>query len=132
MRIRLTGTPAECAAMVTLLRGTNAVAVNDVSGPYPNRGDTSRARVYLDVWVAQRLAEASAWTGGCQLCGATGTVLRHLDSVDHPDDPRHMCANGAQCAARIEADMAGRCPLCGQDGGWCGLSCPAQIEDGAP
>jgi hypothetical protein len=48
MKIRLTGLPAETSQAVSALRGAPALDVTEVSGPYPNRGDTRMVRVYIE------------------------------------------------------------------------------------
>jgi hypothetical protein len=49
MKIRLTGTQAECAKLAFLLRyGPPDLEVIQVSQPYPNRGDSHLVRVYLE------------------------------------------------------------------------------------
>jgi hypothetical protein len=50
MKLRLQGTPAECAKLTFLLRyGPPDLEVVEVSQPYPNRGDSAQVRVYLEV-----------------------------------------------------------------------------------
>jgi hypothetical protein len=50
MKLRLTGTEAECARLTFLLRyGPPDLEVVEVSQPYPNRGDSAQVRVYLEV-----------------------------------------------------------------------------------
>jgi hypothetical protein len=50
MKLRLTGTAAECARLAFLLRyGPPDLDVLEVSRPYPNRGDPDQVRVYLEV-----------------------------------------------------------------------------------
>jgi hypothetical protein len=57
MKLRLTGTEAECARLVFLLRfGPPNLEVVQVSPPYPNRGDSAQVRVYLEVQFPQGLA----------------------------------------------------------------------------
>jgi hypothetical protein len=41
------GTPAECAALVAVLR--DRTEVREVSGVYPKRGDSHLVRVYVDL-----------------------------------------------------------------------------------
>jgi hypothetical protein len=49
MKLRLQGTPAECAKLCFLLRyGPPDLEVVEVSQPYPNRGDDRLVRVYLE------------------------------------------------------------------------------------
>jgi hypothetical protein len=49
MKIRLTGTEEECAKLAFLLRyGPPDLEVVEVSPPYPNRGDSTQVRVYLE------------------------------------------------------------------------------------
>jgi hypothetical protein len=49
MKIRLTGTEAECAKLSFLLRyGPPDLGVVEVSPPYANRGDRHLVRVYLE------------------------------------------------------------------------------------
>jgi hypothetical protein len=50
MKLRLQGTPAECAKLCFLLRyGPPDLDVVEVSRPYANRGDSRQLRVYLEV-----------------------------------------------------------------------------------
>jgi hypothetical protein len=50
MKLRLTGTEAECARLTFLLRyGPPDLEVVEVSQPYANRGDSVQVRVYLEV-----------------------------------------------------------------------------------
>jgi hypothetical protein len=50
MKLRLTGTQAECAKLAFLLRyGPPDLEVVEVSQPYANRGDGAQVRVYLEV-----------------------------------------------------------------------------------
>jgi hypothetical protein len=49
MKLRLQGTPAECAKLCFLLRyGPPDLEVVEVSQPYANRGDSRQVRVYLE------------------------------------------------------------------------------------
>jgi hypothetical protein len=48
MKLRLHGTPAECATATERLRHTPALHVQDQRGPYPDRGG-ELVRVYLTV-----------------------------------------------------------------------------------
>jgi hypothetical protein len=50
MKLRLQGTPAECARVCFLLRyGPPDLEVVEVSQPYANRGDSRLVRVYLEI-----------------------------------------------------------------------------------
>ena len=50
MKLRLQGTPPECAKLTSLLRhGSPDLEVVEVSQPYPNRGDSAQVRVYLEI-----------------------------------------------------------------------------------
>ena len=50
MKLRLTGTEAECAMLAFLLRyGPSDLEIVEVSPPYANRGDSRLVRVYLEV-----------------------------------------------------------------------------------
>jgi hypothetical protein len=48
MKLRLHGTPSECAAAARLLRRTPGLHITDQSRPYPDRGG-ELVRVYLTV-----------------------------------------------------------------------------------
>jgi hypothetical protein len=48
MKIRLMGLPAETDQAVSALRDARGLDVTEVSGPYPNRGDTRLVRVYIE------------------------------------------------------------------------------------
>jgi hypothetical protein len=49
MKLRLQGTPAECAKLCFLLRyGPPDLEVVEVSQPHPNRCDSAQVRVYLE------------------------------------------------------------------------------------
>jgi hypothetical protein len=57
MKLRLQGTPAECARLCFLLRhGPRNLEVTEVSPPYPNRGDRRQVRVYLELRFPEGLA----------------------------------------------------------------------------
>jgi hypothetical protein len=49
MKIRLMGLPAEVDQVIRVLRETWFLDVTEVSGRYPNRGDTRTVRVYAEV-----------------------------------------------------------------------------------
>ena len=56
MKLRLTGTQAECARLTFLLRfGPPDLEVIQVSPPSPNRGDSAQVRVYLDLQLPDGL-----------------------------------------------------------------------------
>jgi hypothetical protein len=58
MKLRLTGTEAECARLTFLLRfGPPDLELVEVSPPCPNRGD-QQVRVYLDLRFPEGLAPA--------------------------------------------------------------------------
>jgi hypothetical protein len=48
MKIRLMGLPAEITQAATVLNGADSLDVLEVSGPYPNRGDSRMVRVYIE------------------------------------------------------------------------------------
>jgi hypothetical protein len=57
MKLRLTGTEAECARVTFLLRyGPPDLEITEVSPPYPNRGDSAQVRVYLEARFPDGLA----------------------------------------------------------------------------
>jgi hypothetical protein len=59
MKLRLTGTEAECARLTFLLRfGPPDLEVIQVSPPSPNRGDSAQVRVDLDLRFPEGLAPA--------------------------------------------------------------------------
>jgi hypothetical protein len=61
MKIRVTGTEAECAKLAFLLRyGPPDLEVVEVSSPYPNRGDSRQVRVYLEARFPDGLAPLEA------------------------------------------------------------------------
>jgi hypothetical protein len=61
MKLRLQGTPAECAKLCFLLRsGPSDLDVVEVSQPYPNRGDSRLVRVYLEVGFPEGLPPLEA------------------------------------------------------------------------
>jgi hypothetical protein len=61
MKLRLQGTPAECAKLGFLLRyGPPDLEVVQVSQPYANRGDRAQARVYLEVRFPEGLPPLEA------------------------------------------------------------------------
>jgi hypothetical protein len=54
VKLRLSGTEAECARLAFLLRfGPPELEVVEVSPPYPNRGDSAQVRVYLEVQLTR-------------------------------------------------------------------------------
>jgi hypothetical protein len=61
MKVRLQGTPAECAKLTFLLRyGPPDLEVVEVSHPYANRGDSAQVRVYLEVRFPEGLPPLEA------------------------------------------------------------------------
>jgi hypothetical protein len=61
MKVRLQGTPAECAEFTFLLRyGPPDLVVVEVSQPYANRGDSAQVRVYLEIRFPEGLAPLEA------------------------------------------------------------------------
>jgi hypothetical protein len=57
MKLRLQGTPAECAKLTFLLRyGPSDLEVVEVSQPYANRGGSAQVRVYLEARFPEGLA----------------------------------------------------------------------------
>jgi hypothetical protein len=71
MRVRVTGTREETAAVVGVLAGV--LDVREVSGFHPNRGQSVVGRVYLDV-AGPRLA----------------TVRAAASRADHPTHPTEI------------------------------------------
>jgi hypothetical protein len=54
VKLRVSGTEAECARLCFLLRfGPPELAVVEVSPPYPNRGDSAQVRVYVEVQLTR-------------------------------------------------------------------------------
>jgi hypothetical protein len=65
MKLRLPGTPAECARVCFLLRyGPPDLEVVEVSQPYANRGDSRLVRVYLEVraWDVNPLVDRTFYS----------------------------------------------------------------------
>jgi hypothetical protein len=61
MKLRLTGTEAECAKLCFLLRyGPRDLEIVEVSQPYPNRGNSRQVRVYLEARFPEGLAPLAA------------------------------------------------------------------------
>jgi hypothetical protein len=61
MKLRLQGTPVECAKLCFLLRhGPRDLDVVEVSPPYSNRGDSRQVRVYLEIHFPEGLAPLEA------------------------------------------------------------------------
>jgi hypothetical protein len=74
MKLRLQGTPAECAKLCFLLRyGPRDLEVVEVSPPYPNRGGSRLVRVYLEVGFPEGLPPLEATFYG--LTGPDGRPL---------------------------------------------------------
>ena len=55
MKVRLMGTADECAAGVEVIRGAGRFEVVEVSGAYPNRGDSRLVRVYVETRATDRM-----------------------------------------------------------------------------
>jgi hypothetical protein len=51
MKIRLMGLPAEVSTVLQALTDTGTLDLIEVSGPYPNRGDSRMVRLYVEVQV---------------------------------------------------------------------------------
>jgi hypothetical protein len=61
MKLRLQGTPAECAKLCFLLRyGPPDLEIVEASHPYPNRGDSHQVRVYLEARFPEGLPPLEA------------------------------------------------------------------------
>jgi hypothetical protein len=61
MKLRLQGTPPECAKLTFLLRyGPPDLEVVQVSQPYANRGDSAQVRVSLEVRFPEGLPPLEA------------------------------------------------------------------------
>lgn len=71
MKLRITGTHAECTATVTALSGV--LAVREISDFYPNRGSSLLGRVYID-------ADPPA--------GPVSARAERIDRTDRPAIPR--------------------------------------------
>ncbi len=48
MKIRIMGLPADVDRAVQVLSTADALDVIEVSGPYPNRGDSRMVRIYIE------------------------------------------------------------------------------------
>ncbi|NJP33711.1 hypothetical protein [Micromonospora thermarum] len=59
MKIRLMGLQEECEAALHELRTAPRLAILEVSGPYPNRGDSRQVRVYVEAQLYQPPASAA-------------------------------------------------------------------------
>ncbi len=57
MKIRLMGTPDECAAAVEVIRSSGRFNVVETSPAYPNRGDSQLVRVYVEARIEAREAD---------------------------------------------------------------------------
>jgi hypothetical protein len=57
VKIRLTGTPDEVTAAAHALNDCPSLLVREISRPYPNRGDSTLVRVYLDAKAQPPTAE---------------------------------------------------------------------------
>lgn len=60
MRIRLTGTPAECDAVAAALAGADRLEVVEVSKQYPNRGTGALVRGYVEARVTTDAGRGSS------------------------------------------------------------------------
>lgn len=63
MKLRLHGTPAECAAAADRLRRAPGLHITDQSRPYPDRGG-ELVRVYLTAHLDPTSGQAGAHAGG--------------------------------------------------------------------
>lgn len=73
MKVRLTGTRAECDRFTTeLLTATPPGVVQEVSGFYPNRGTSLLGRVYLDLQLPPEPESAAGGAGATDLERPTG------------------------------------------------------------
>jgi hypothetical protein len=76
MKLRLTGTEAECARLVFLLRfGPPDLDVVQVSPPFPNRGDRQQLRVDLEVRFPEGLAPAEVTFSSLILSDGGGLLV---------------------------------------------------------
>lgn len=55
MKLRLEGLEEECRTLVAILanRLPDVLEVDEISRPYPNRGDSRKVRVYIDVRISE-------------------------------------------------------------------------------
>jgi hypothetical protein len=58
VKIRIMGLPAEVTTIIQALSDTGAVDLIEVSGPYPNRGDSRMVRVYIEAQPRSRSGAA--------------------------------------------------------------------------
>jgi hypothetical protein len=65
MKLRLHGTPAECAAAAARLRRTSGLHVQDESRPYPDRtGELVRVYLTVDLNLTSSDSQSGRRTGG--------------------------------------------------------------------
>lgn len=84
MKIRITGSAAECDRL--LVRLAQVVAVREVSGFYPNRAPSALGRVYLEVDLAEP-------------AGPAVRVYLDLDLTEHADPAVRADTGAAACPA---------------------------------
>ena len=71
MRVRLTGTQDECEQVIKVMRDMPAWEVLEVSGFYPNRGDSKLVRGYLDIRLLSNNPHFRPFDGGNENPSAT-------------------------------------------------------------
>lgn len=90
MKLRITGTPAECRTIIRILTGNAvmSVTIGDVSRPYPNRAsDGGGVRVYVNLALPPQPVYHD--TNCCAECGVYS---------DEPHGPE--CRWRSQCCCR--------------------------------
>jgi len=58
MKIRLMGLPAELDQFLAALSQADVLDVIEISGPYPNRGNSRMVRIYIEASLSQRCGQS--------------------------------------------------------------------------
>lgn len=79
MKLRLMGTSDECAEVVAVLRA--GLDVREVSGDYPNRGDSTLVRVYVDAVPRPATAVVGQLLTAASPEPPPGSIVRGIDAL---------------------------------------------------
>lgn len=79
MKFRIMGTSDECGAAVAVLRA--ALDVREVSSPYPNRGDSTLVRVYVDAVPRPPTAVVGQVLTAASPEPPPGSIVRGVDAL---------------------------------------------------
>jgi hypothetical protein len=85
MKIRIMGLPDEIEQALKALTGTDLLDLIEVSDPYPNRGNSRMARIYIEARLTQWCSRL-AHDGDC--CEGSRKQWAASQTGQSPDEPK--------------------------------------------